>query len=146
LMKISPTANEDQPEARGQFTPLCPQKTIEMKALIQTSPVPFYKASTQPNVFAKFFAWCKDQERNRFGWLAFSLATHGCILTPLVLFAVGVSGNNLTLWMAAMAAMGVTLIVNLAAQPTKITIPIFFLSIVVDIAVIVACIVQSVAY
>jgi hypothetical protein len=46
--------------------------------------------------------------------------------------------------MAAMIAMGVTLIVNLTALPTKITIPIFFLSIVVDIAVVVACIVQSV--
>ena len=117
-----------------------------MKALTQTSPVPFYEASTQPNVFAKFFDWCKAQEKNRFGWLAISLASHGCILTPLVVFAVGVSGNDFTLWMIAMLAMAVTLIVNLAAQPTKIIIPIFFLSIVVDIAVVIACIVQSVAY
>jgi hypothetical protein len=117
-----------------------------MKALTQTSQVPFYKTSIQPTVFTKFFGWCKAQERNRFGWLAISLAAHGCILTPLVVFAVGVSGNNLTLWIAAMLAMGVTLIVNLAAQATKITIPIFFLSILVDIAVIVACFVQAMAY
>jgi hypothetical protein len=117
-----------------------------MKALTQTSHAPFYKSSIQFNVFARFFDWCKAQERNRLGWLAVSLAAHGCILTPLVVFAVGVSGNDLTLWMAAMLAMGVTLIVNLAAQPTKITIPIFFLSIAVDIAIIVACIVQSAAY
>jgi hypothetical protein len=95
-MKLSQTANEDHLETGWQLTPLCPQKTIEMKALTQTSPVPFYKASTQPNVFAKFFDWSKGQERNRFGWLAISLATHGCILTPLVVFAVGMSGNDFT--------------------------------------------------
>ena len=145
-MKISRAANERHLEAGWQFTPLCPQKTIEMKALTQISPAPFYKASTHSNVFVKFFDWCRAQERNRFGWLALSLSTHGCILTPLVVFAVGMSGNDFTLWMAAMVAMGVTLIVNLAAQPTKITIPIFFLSIVVDVAIVVACIVQSVGY
>jgi hypothetical protein len=117
-----------------------------MKALTQTSPVPFYKASIQSHVFTKFFNWCKDQERNRFGWLAISLTTHGCILTPIVVFAVGVSGNDFTLWMAAMLAMGLTLIVNLAAQPTRITIPVFFLSILVDVAIVIACIVQLAAY
>jgi hypothetical protein len=122
------------------------KKLFEMKALTQTSPIPFYKASTQSNVFTKFFNWCKAQERNRFGWLAISLTAHGCILTPLVVFAVGVSGNDFTLWMAAMLAMGVTLIVNLAAQPTKITIPIFFLSILVDVAIVIACIMQLAAY
>ena len=65
---------------------------------------------------------------------------------PVVVFFVCMTGNDLALWMAAMAAMGVTLIVNLAAQPTKITIPTFFLSIVVDVAIIVACVVQSVTY
>jgi hypothetical protein len=115
------------------------KKTIEMKALTQTSPVPFYKPSIQSNASVRFFDWCKAQEKNRFGWLAISLAAHGCILTPLVVFAVGASGNDFTLWMAAMVAMGVTLIVNLAAQPTKITIPIFFLSIVVDVAILIAC-------
>jgi len=117
-----------------------------MKALTQTSHAPFYKPSIQSNVLVRFFDWCKAQEKNRFGWLALSLAAHGCILTPLVVFAVGASGNDFTLWMAAMGAMGVTLIVNLAAQPTKITIPIFFLSIVVDVAILIACIAQLAAY
>lgn len=44
--------------------------------------------------------------------------------------------------MAAMAAMGITLIVNLAAMPTKITIPTFILSVLIDIAIIAICIVQ----
>jgi len=122
------------------------QKVIEMKTLTQTTHVPSYKAPLQLNLLKNFLDWCKGQEKNRLGWLALSLASHGCIITPLVVFLVSVTGNNFNLWMAAMVAMGVTLIVNLAAQPTKITIPTFFLSIVVDIAIIIACIVQSVAY
>ena len=117
-----------------------------MKTLTQTGHVPSYNAPLQLNLLKNFLDWCKGQEKNRFGWLALSLASHGCIITPLVVFFVSVTGNNFTLWIAAMVAMGVTLIVNLAAQPTKITIPTFFISIVVDIAIIIACIVQSAAY
>ncbi|HET9825361.1 MAG TPA: hypothetical protein VFP87_08505 [Chitinophagaceae bacterium] len=117
-----------------------------MKTITQTTYSPSYKAPIQFDLLRRFIDWCKSQEKNRFGWLALSLATHGCIITPLVVFFITVTGNDFTLWIAAMLAMGVTLIVNLAAQPTKITIPVFFLSIVVDIAIIAACIVQSVAY
>ena len=146
MTKISRATSEDHLNATWQFTPLRSQKTIEMKALMQMPQASSYKVSIHPNIFREFIDWCKSQEKNRFGWLAISLATHGCIITPLVVFAVCVSGNDFTLWMAAMAVMGATLVVNLAAQPTRITIPIFFLSIVVDIAIIITCIVQSVAY
>jgi len=117
-----------------------------MKALMQVVNAPSYKTSIQSDLLRRLLDWCTMQEKNRFGWLALSLAAHGCIITPVVVFFVSMTGNNLTLWMAAMVAMGVTLIVNLAAQPTKITIPTFFLSIVVDIAIIIACIVQTMGY
>jgi hypothetical protein len=113
-----------------------------MKTITQTSYSPSYRAPLQFNLPTKFFNWCKSQEKNRFGWLALSLAAQGCIITPLVVLAVGISGNDLILWMTAMSAMGITLIVNLAALPTKITIPTFALSIVIDIAIILTCIVQ----
>jgi len=44
--------------------------------------------------------------------------------------------------MAGMIAMGLTLIVNLAAMPTKITIPVFALSVIIDIAIIIGCVLQ----
>jgi hypothetical protein len=113
-----------------------------MKTLTQTSYSPTYKAPAQFNLFSKFFTWCAGQEKNRFGWLALSLAAHGCIITPLVVALVGFTGNNFVLWMAAMVAMGITLIVNLAAMPTKVTIPTFVLSVIIDIAIIIASITQ----
>jgi len=115
---------------------------MEMKTITQTSYAPSYEGSIQFNVVRKFLAWCAAQEKNRLGWLALSLAAHGCIITPLVVAVVGFTGNNLVLWMAAMAAMGITLIVNLAAMPTKITIPTFILSVLIDVAIVTTCIVQ----
>jgi hypothetical protein len=113
-----------------------------MKTITQTSYSPSYESPVQFSLVTKFFDWCKAQERNRFGWLALSLAAHGCVITPLVVLAIGITGNNLVLWMTAMGAMGITLIVNLAALPTKITIPTFALSLIIDIAIIATCIMQ----
>jgi hypothetical protein len=87
-----------------------------------------------------FIAWCNSQEKNRFGWLAGALAGHGCILTPITLFAIILSGNLFIFWILAIVAMAMCLITNLAALPTKITIPVFFASILIDIAIIVYCV------
>jgi hypothetical protein len=42
--------------------------------------------------------------------------------------------------MTVMAAMAAALIVNLAAMPTKITIPVFFASIIADVVAIAAAV------
>ena len=78
--------------------------------------------------------------KNRLGWLALSLAVHGCIITPIVVLTIAMTSNNFLLWIAGMAAMGGTLVVNLTAQPTKTTIPTFFLSLVIDLAIVIACV------
>jgi hypothetical protein len=88
---------------------------------------------------SRFFEWCAAQDRFRFGWLAVILTVHGCILAPMCLFMVFATGNNLVLWCLTMGAMAVSLISNLAAMPTKITIPVFFFSVLVDVVVIALC-------
>ena len=50
------------------------------------------------------------------------------------------TGNNLYLFVLAIAAMGMTLVTNLAALPTKITIPVFVLSILIDLAIVISCV------
>lgn len=113
-----------------------------MKTIMQTIYSPSYHTPVRFYVFEKFFKWCSAQEKNRFGWLAFSLAAQGCIIAPVVMFAIGITGNSLVLWMSAMIAMGMVLVVNLAAMPAKITIPTFALSIVIDIAIVLTCLIQ----
>ena len=100
----------------------------------------FLVEKANPSLFGKFIAWCIEQNESRLLWVGIALAGHGCVLTPLTVLAVGATGADFTLIMFALAAMAMALIVNLAALPTKITIPVLLLSVVVDVAVVIAAI------
>lgn len=103
--------------------------------------------SYQPDTIAKkstwinrFFTWCEGQEKNRLGWLAGILTGHGCFITPLVLLVVAITGNNFIYWPFIIGAMGMCLVTNLAAMPTRVTIPTFFLSLLIDLGIVINCI------
>ena len=96
---------------------------------------------TKVSVWKKFIDWCISQEKYRIGWLAVALTLHGCVLTIFTMFAVILAGNHFIFWPFIIGGMGITLVVNLAALPTKITIPVFFLSVLVDLVIIISCIV-----
>lgn len=91
------------------------------------------------SLWKRFIHWCDGQEKNRLGWLAASLTLHGCVLTIVTMFAVIMSGNQFIFWPFIIGAMGITLVVNLAAMPTKITIPVFLASILIDLTIIAIC-------
>lgn len=88
------------------------------------------------SVLTRFIEWTENQNEARFIWLGIALLAHASFLTPFTAMAVMLNGNNFVLLMATLAAMGLSLVTNLAALPTKVTIPAFFLSIVVDIVVV----------
>ena len=95
--------------------------------------------ATQTSLFTRFLNWCNNQNENRYGWLGVAVASHGCLFTPLTMFAIIMSGNNIVLWLFAIIAMMMTLVTNLAALPTKITIPVFLFSVLLDVTVVVVC-------
>ena len=99
--------------------------------------------TTKSSIITRFFTWSKGQEKNRLLWLSIALAGHGCVFTILTMFAVLFSGNNFIYWPFAIAAMAMNLVVNLAAMPTKITIPIFFFSLLIDAVIIALCAAQG---
>ena len=98
---------------------------------------------TTPSLLTRFFRWCEDQQEARLLWLGIALTAHGCIFTPLTVMVVMFTGNNLYLFVAAIAAMGMSLVTNLAALPTKITIPLFILSLLIDLGIIISCVVLA---
>jgi hypothetical protein len=101
---------------------------------------PAYTGSVRKgSVISQFVTWCTSQEKNRYGWLAAIIALHGCVLSPITVLAIAAGGNNIIYWGMAIGVMGMSLISNLAAMPTKITIPIFAFSIVIDLAIISLC-------
>src|SRR6187397_1949289 len=89
--------------------------------------------TTKVSAWKKFINWCISQEKYRLGWLATAITLHGCVLTIITMFAVVLAGNHFIFWPFIIGGMGITLIVNLAAMPNKITIPVFFFSVIVDI-------------
>ena len=90
------------------------------------------------SLLARFQQFCAGQESNRLMWLGGILAAHGCIITPLTVMAVLLAGAPMFLFILALVAMGMSLVTNLAALPTRITIPVFVLSILIDIAVVIS--------
>jgi len=113
-------------------------ETLLQHTINSTYAHPVKKEST--SIVSRLVSWCKGQEKHRLGWLAVIITGHGCVLTPITLFAIILSGNSMVFWSMAIAAMGMSLITNLAALPTKITIPVFFLSVVIDLVIIASCI------
>lgn len=112
-----------------------------MQATIEQTFSTTHTGSAAPvSPFTKFLNWCSSQDKSRYGWLGAAITSQGCFFTPITLFAIIMSGNNIVFWMAAIIAMMMTLVTNLAALPTKITIPVFLLSILIDAAVIIACV------
>ena len=102
----------------------------------QTITSSYIETQFQPSFFAKFINWCNDQNQNRLLWIGVILAAHGCVLTPLTAMAVLFTGLNFPLVMLAIIAMAMVLVTNLAALPTKYTIPVFALSILIDLGII----------
>ena len=107
--------------------------------LNQTIHTTYNEVYAHPSLWTKFMNWCAAQEGNRLLWVGIILAAHGCALTPITVMATLMAGPSFFLFMTAMIAMAIALVTNLAAMPTKVTIPAFALSILMDIAVLAAC-------
>jgi len=107
-----------------------------MQTLQQTYSPAYSVIEKKQSLLSQFISWCDGQEKYRFGWLAAIITIHGCVLAPITVLTIALTGNNFIFWGITIAAFAIALVSNLAAMPTKITIPIFFLSIVLDIVVI----------
>jgi len=71
----------------------------------------------------KFFAWAAGLEAQRLPLLAGMLTVHGCITVPLTMGLLIASGAGLFQLGIMTFATFAMLVTNLAALPTKITIP-----------------------
>jgi len=100
----------------------------------------YSEITTKTSILKRSLSWCEAQQKDRLLWLGISLSAHGCIITPLTVMAVLLAGTNMYLFIIAIVSMGASLVTNLAALPTKITIPVFILSTLVDIAIIFSCV------
>jgi hypothetical protein len=92
----------------------------------------------------KFLNWSADQQENRLAWQGIGLLVLGCFLTPLSVLMMSLTGANLFFILIALVAMEVTLVLDLTAMPTKITIPAFFIGVIADITIIVVSAINAI--
>ena len=112
-----------------------------MQTILQKTNYHSYsKEQNHITVWKKFLAWAEKQEENRFTWTAIGVAGHGCFFTIITTLMILFTGNHFMFWPFAIAAMAMVVVTNLAALPTKITIPVFFFSLLIDAVIIVLCI------
>ena len=89
----------------------------------------------------KFITWCHVQEKNRFFWLGIALMGGIGTVLPLTLCAVVfIGGNDIIFWVMACVVNVPILVLNLAALPTKITLPVLFIAWAIDILIIAYCV------
>jgi hypothetical protein len=106
----------------------------------------YEKKKTAVSPWKRFINWADSQEEHRFGWTAFAITAHGCAFTIFTIVMILLAGNPFILWPFAIGAMAVCLITNLSALPTKITIPVLFFSILVDVVIVAICIARGLSF
>jgi hypothetical protein len=87
-------------------------------------------------LFRKFKAFCERQQKNRLGWTAIILAGQVFLLVPLTLLAISFNGSPFVLWTPVILSSFVTAVSNLLALPTKVTIPVFCASVLINVSMI----------
>jgi hypothetical protein len=97
--------------------------------------------STAKSLWKQFIQFSDRQEYNRLAWVVLGILGHGTIFTIAALATVTLLGNIFILYIIACCAMVLVVAVNLAALPTKYTVPVFFLSLLIDFGVIIAAII-----
>src|SRR5215217_6135182 len=70
-------------------------------AIQQTFSTTHIATPSRISVFTRFINWCTGQDKYRYGWLGAAIASHGCVFTPLTMFAIILSSNNIVFWMLA---------------------------------------------
>jgi hypothetical protein len=99
-----------------------------------------YAYTAKAGIWERFIAFADRQQDKRLLWAAISILGHGTIFTIGTIATVILLGNVLPLLAIACFTMTMVVVVNLAALPTKYIIPIFFLSLLIDLGVIITAI------
>lgn len=99
-----------------------------------------YRSGEKHGLLSKFMAWCERQESDRFLWLGLAFFLQIGMAVPLTAFSIlFFGGNNLLLWIILVIVNVPTLVLNLAALPTKTTLPFLFFAWLTEITIILYC-------
>ena len=103
-------------------------------------PSVLYRSNDKHGLLSKFIAWCEKQESDRFLWLGIAFFVQIGMAVPLTAFSIlFFGGNNPLLWIILVTVNIPTLVLNLAALPTKTTLPFLFFAWLTELTIILYC-------
>ena len=128
------------PSGNADRSTLCNKNEIKMRTSVShASATTLDKSFTLHSFISNFMTWCEKQEDNRLLWVGAALGLQASALAPITLMVIFLTGGNLLMLTLAAVALMMVLVTNLAAMPTKVVVPSFFLSVLIDLGVIIAC-------
>lgn len=112
----------------------------EVTSLINSDFYAAREVKTKVSRYTRFYNWCCEQEESRFMWLILAYLGQIGLALPATLAAIlFLGGNNFSLWILACVINVPVLAINLAAQPTKVTLPALFFAWIADAIIILSC-------
>ena len=94
--------------------------------------------SARPSAFARFFRWAESQDQiNHVSWVGISVTLMSAVIFPATMAAILLNGASFGLIIVAMVSLVLVVVTNLAALPTKYTIPFLFLGGLIDLGAII---------
>ena len=95
----------------------------------------YHLAAKRPSALSRFLKWAESEDEERhLGWLGITVTSMSTIFCPLAMAIILMNGGAFALIIVVLVALALVVVSNLAALPTKYTIPFFFLGVLMDIA------------
>ena len=90
------------------------------------------------SIIYSFFKWSAVQDKqHHIAWTGICLLATTAVFFPLTMAAVLWNGGDFALIITAMIALMLVAVLNLAAMPTRYTIPAFMMGILIDVCIII---------
>ena len=96
------------------------------------------------NIIKTSLAWCEAQQESRLLWMGLAFLGLTIFAIPCIAMSYWLLGiNNFNLWIITFVVNVPVLAINLAAQPTKVTLPALFFSWAINLTIILSTIVMA---
>ncbi len=97
-----------------------------------------YVLTQKPALVTRLANWAIEEDaKHHVAWVGISITAMAAVFFPVTMFVVLLNGMPFVPMLFAMVSLAMVVVANLAALPTKYTIPIFAIGILIDIAAVV---------
>jgi hypothetical protein len=91
------------------------------------------------SLWSAFILWATNEDKeHHIGWVGITITSMAAVFFPITMSVIMFNGAHFGMIIAGMMPLALVVTTNLAALPTRYTIPFFFLGILVDAGVIAA--------